>query len=100
MSQDALDRIAGNKNVARAAARRLSADQLNKLTEVFMEVMEEKEQEFEKKKAEEAAKAQKLVEIKQQLEDAGLSVEDIAKVTTKRRGRPPKKESQSESAEA
>lgn len=91
MSQDELSRIAGNKNVARAAARRLSADELTKLTEVFLNVLDEKEREAEQEKAREAEKERKLADIVKQLEESGLSVDDIAGLATKRRGRPPKK---------
>ena len=39
MSSESLERIARNKNVARAAARQLSMEQLQKLAEVVEEVI-------------------------------------------------------------
>lgn len=42
MSSETLERIARNKNVARAAARQLSMEQLHKLSDVIGEVIEQK----------------------------------------------------------
>ncbi|MDV6319040.1 hypothetical protein [Chromohalobacter sp. HP20-39] len=93
MSTDTLERIARNKNVARAAARQLSMEQLHKLSEVIGEVIEQKQQEDHKRQAEEAAKERKLAEIREAMSDAGLSMDDlISEQPRKRRGRPPKKD--------
>ncbi|WP_280562196.1 MULTISPECIES: hypothetical protein [unclassified Chromohalobacter] len=93
MSTDTLERIARNKNVARAAARQLSMEQLHKLSEVIGEVIEQKQQEDHKRQAEEAAKEQKLAEIREAMSDAGLSLDDLmSEKPRKRRGRPPKKD--------
>ncbi|MCK2043886.1 hypothetical protein KZO83_14390 [Chromohalobacter sp. TMW 2.2308] len=93
MSTDTLERIARNKNVARAAARQLSMEQLHKLSEVIGEVIEQKQQEDHKRQAEEAAKERKLAEIREAMSDAGLSLDDlISEQPRKRRGRPPKKD--------
>ena len=45
MSSESLERIARNKNVARAAARQLSMEQLQKLAEVVEEVIDQKRDE-------------------------------------------------------
>ena len=45
MSSEALERIARNKNVARAAARQLSMEQLYKLADVINETIELKKEE-------------------------------------------------------
>ncbi|MCK0746493.1 MULTISPECIES: H-NS histone family protein [Chromohalobacter] len=93
MSTDTLERIARNKNVARAAARQLSMEQLHKLSEVIGEVIEQKQQEDHKRQAEEAAKERKLAEIREAMSDAGLSLDDLmSEQPRKRRGRPPKKD--------
>jgi|GEM_PF-660699 len=93
MSTDTLERIARNKNVARAAARQLSMEQLHKLSEVIGEVIEQKQQEDHKRQAEEAAKERKLAEIREAMSDAGLSMDDLmSEQPRKRRGRPPKKD--------
>ncbi|GAB3339569.1 MULTISPECIES: H-NS family histone-like protein [Chromohalobacter] len=93
MSTDTLERIARNKNVARAAARQLSMEQLHKLSEVIGEVIEQKQQEDHKRQAEEADKERKLAEIREAMSDAGLSMDDLmSEQPRKRRGRPPKKD--------
>ncbi|MCK0714733.1 hypothetical protein ACFO0U_11860 [Chromohalobacter sarecensis] len=93
MSTDTLERIARNKNVARAAARQLSMEQLHKLSEVIGEVIEQKQQEDHKRQAEEADKERKLAEIREAMSDAGLSLDDLmSEQPRKRRGRPPKKD--------
>ncbi|WP_280539442.1 hypothetical protein [Chromohalobacter sp. 11-W] len=95
MSTDTLERIARNKNVARAAARQLSMEQLHKLSEVIGEVIEQKQQEDHKRQAEEADKERKLAEIREAMSDAGLSLDDLmSEQPRKRRGRPPKKDKQ------
>ena len=60
MSTESLERIARNKNVARAAARQLSMEQLHKLSEVIGEVIEQKQQEDHQRLREEADKQKKL----------------------------------------
>ena len=93
MSTETLERIARNKNVARAAARQLSMEQLHQLSEVIGEVIEQKQQEDQKRQAEEAAKERKLAEIREAMNDAGLSLDDLmSEQPRKRRGRPPKKD--------
>ncbi|WP_016856443.1 H-NS histone family protein [Halomonas smyrnensis] len=92
MSEQTLERIARNKNVARAAARQLSMEQLHKLAEVIGEVIEQKNDEERQRQEEEADKARKLAEIREQINEAGLSVEDLVPEQPQRkRGRPPKK---------
>lgn len=91
MSSESLERIARNKNVARAAARQLSTEQLHKLSEVISEVIEQKQQEEEQRHEEEAMKERKLAEIREAITDAGLSLDDLVPDQPKRRrGRPPK----------
>nr|WP_298414255.1 hypothetical protein [uncultured Halomonas sp.] len=91
MSTESLERIARNKNVARAAARQLSMEQLHKLAEVISEVIEQKQQEDHYKREEEEQKARKLAEIREAINDAGLSVDDlVGEQPRRRRGRPPK----------
>ncbi|KAA0013677.1 H-NS histone family protein [Billgrantia pellis] len=91
MSSETLERIARNKNVARAAARQLSMEQLNKLSDVIGEVIEQKKEEEKLRKQEEADKERKLAEIREAMNDAGLSVEDlVGEQPRRRRGRPPK----------
>lgn len=91
MSSEALQRIARNKNVARAAARQLSIEQLTKLVEVIGEVIEQKHEDERLRQEELHEKARKLEEIREQLEEAGLSVEDLVPQEPRRkRGRPPK----------
>ncbi|GGX77643.1 hypothetical protein GCM10007160_01100 [Litchfieldella qijiaojingensis] len=91
MSSETLERIARNKNVARAAARQLSMEQLNKLAEVIGEVIEQKQEEDKKRQEEEALKERKLAEIREAINDAGLSLDDLVSEQPKRRrGRPPK----------
>ncbi|EPC04587.1 hypothetical protein L861_04490 [Litchfieldella anticariensis FP35 = DSM 16096] len=91
MSSETLERIARNKNVARAAARQLSMEQLNKLAEVIGEVIEQKQDEDKKRQEEEALKERKLAEIREAINDAGLSLDDLVSEQPKRRrGRPPK----------
>lgn len=91
MSSETLERIARNKNVARAAARQLSMEQLHKLSEVIVEVIEQKKEEDQQRKQEEADKERKLAEIREAMSDAGLSVEDlVGEPPRRRRGRPPK----------
>ncbi len=91
MSSESLERIARNKNVARAAARQLSTEQLHKLAEVIGEVIEQKKDEEVQRQEEEAEKARKLAEIREQINEAGLSLEDLVTEQPKRkRGRPPK----------
>ncbi|GAB2804301.1 hypothetical protein GCM10027040_35960 [Halomonas shantousis] len=93
MSTDSLERIARNKNVARAAARQLSMEQLHKLAEVIGEVIEQKQQEEQQRQAESAMKERKLAEIREAINDAGLSLNDLmGEQPRKRRGRPPKGE--------
>ena len=93
MSTESLERIARNKNVARAAARQLSMEQLHKLAEVINEVIEQKQQEDHLRQKEEEQKARKLAEIREAINDAGLSVDDlVGEQPKRRRGRPPKKE--------
>ena len=53
MSSETLERIARNKNVARAAARQLSMEQLHKLAEVIGEVIEHKQEEERERQQEE-----------------------------------------------
>ena len=91
MSSETLERIARNKNVARAAARQLSMEQLNKLSDVIGEVIEQKKEEDKLREKEEADKERKLAEIREAMSDAGLSVEDlVGEPPRRRRGRPPK----------
>lgn len=91
MSSESLERIARNKNVARAAARQLSMEQLHKLAEVIGEVIEQKKDEEVQRQEEEAEKARKLAEIREQINEAGLSLDDLVTEQPKRkRGRPPK----------
>ncbi|MCE8015353.1 H-NS histone family protein [Halomonas sp. MCCC 1A17488] len=91
MSSETLERIARNKNVARAAARQLSMEQLHKLSDVIGEVIEQKNEEEKLRKQEEADKEKKLAEIREAMSDAGLSVEDlVGEQPRRRRGRPPK----------
>jgi DNA-binding protein H-NS len=91
MSSETLERIARNKNVARAAARQLSMEQLHKLSDVIGEVIEQKNEEEKHRKQEEADKERKLAEIREAMSDAGLSVEDlVGEQPRRRRGRPPK----------
>ncbi|MCP1365598.1 hypothetical protein BIS06_10175, partial [Halomonas sp. BBD48] len=65
MSTESLERIARNKNVARAAARQLSMEQLHKLSEVINEVIEQKQEDERKRQEEETDKARKLAEIRE-----------------------------------
>ncbi|MDI4636115.1 MULTISPECIES: H-NS family nucleoid-associated regulatory protein [Halomonadaceae] len=96
MSSETLERIARNKNVARAAARQLSMEQLHKLAEVIGEVIEHKQEEERERQQEERMKEQKLAEIREAINDAGLSVDDLVPEQPKRRrGRPPKDAKQS-----
>ncbi|MDR9440671.1 MAG: hypothetical protein RI841_14415 [Halomonas sp.] len=91
MSSETLERIARNKNVARAAARQLSMEQLHKLADVIGEVIEQKKDEEVQRQEEEAEKARKLAEIREQINEAGLSLDDLVTEQPKRkRGRPPK----------
>ncbi|MDZ7853046.1 MAG: hypothetical protein U5L98_10475 [Halomonas sp.] len=91
MSSESLERIARNKNVARAAARQLSMEQLRKLAEVIGEVIDQKKDEEVQRQEEEADKARKLAEIREQINEAGLSLDDLVTEQPKRkRGRPPK----------
>ncbi|MFG6158367.1 hypothetical protein ACGTNG_06140 [Halomonas sp. 1390] len=91
MSSETLERIARNKNVARAAARQLSMEQLHKLAEVIGEVIEQKKDEEIQRQEEEAEKARKLAEIREQINEAGLSLDDlVTEQPTRKRGRPPK----------
>ncbi|RCV89439.1 H-NS family nucleoid-associated regulatory protein [Billgrantia montanilacus] len=91
MSSETLERIARNKNVARAAARQLSMEQLNKLSDVIGEVIEQKKEEDKLREKEEADKEKKLAEIREAMSDAGLSVEDlVGEPPRRKRGRPPK----------
>ncbi|MBN8414263.1 hypothetical protein LCL99_02735 [Halomonas denitrificans] len=91
MSSETLERIARNKNVARAAARQLSMEQLQKLAEVVEEVIDQKRDEERQRQQEEMQKAQKLAEIREQITEAGLSLDDLVSEQPKRkRGRPPK----------
>ncbi|MCW4151188.1 H-NS histone family protein [Halomonas sp. 18H] len=91
MANQSLEEIARNKNVARAAARQLSMEQLHKLAEVIGEVIEQKNDEEKRRQDEEEKKARKLAEIREQINEAGLSVEDLVPDQPKRkRGRPPK----------
>lgn len=93
MSSETLEKIARNKNVARAAARQLSMEQLYKLAEVIGEVIEQKQQEDQLRQEDEAHKARKLAEIREAINDAGLSLDDlVGEQPKRRRGRPPKKE--------
>ncbi|MCG7598718.1 H-NS histone family protein [Halomonas sp. McH1-25] len=92
MSTESLERIARNKNVARAAARQLSMEQLHKLSEVINEVIEQKQEDERKRQEEETDKARKLAEIREAINDAGLSLDDlVGEQPKRRRGRPPKK---------
>jgi len=96
MSSEALERIARNKNVARAAARQLSMEQLHKLADVISEAIEQKKEEEKLRKQEEANKEKKLAEIREAMLDAGLSVEDlVGEPPRRKRGRPPKNTSSS-----
>lgn len=91
MSSETLERIARNKNVARAAARQLSMEQLHKLAEVIGEVIEQKQEEEKQRQEDEALKERKLAEIREAINDAGLSLDDLVSEQPKRRrGRPPK----------
>lgn len=95
MSTESLERIARNKNVARAAARQLSMEQLNKLAEVIGEVIDQKQQEEKLRQEDEAQKARKLAEIHEAINDAGLSLDDlVGEQPKRRRGRPPKNSTQ------
>lgn len=91
MSVESLERIARNKNVARAAARQLSMEQLHKLAEVIGEVIEQKQEDEVRRQQEEAMKERKLAEIREAINEAGLSLDDLVSEQPKRRGRPPKK---------
>ncbi|AZV32601.1 hypothetical protein CU110_05220 [Cobetia sp. ICG0124] len=93
MTAESLEKIARNKNVARAAARQLSMEQLHKLSEVINEVIEQKAEEDEQRREEEIAKERKLAEIRDAMIEAGLSVDDLVSDQPKRRGRPPKNKS-------
>ncbi len=93
MTAESLEKIARNKNVARAAARQLSMEQLYKLSEVINEVIEQKAEEDEQRREEEIAKERKLAEIRDAMIEAGLSVDDLVSDQPKRRGRPPKNKS-------
>ncbi|APX93318.1 hypothetical protein BWR19_10460 [Halomonas sp. 1513] len=96
MSSESLERIARNKNVARAAARQLSMEQLHKLAEVIGEVIEQKQDEDKQRQQEEAMKERKLAEIREAINDAGLSLDDlVGEQPKRRRGRPPKSAKQS-----
>lgn len=96
MSTESLERIARNKNVARAAARQLSMEQLHKLAEVISEVIEQKQQEDHRRKEDDAHKARKLAEIREAINEAGLSLDDlVGEQPKRRRGRPPKKNAKS-----
>lgn len=91
MPSETLERIARNKNVARAAARQLSMGQLSKLSDVISEVIEQKKEEEERRKQEAVSKERKLAEIREVMQDAGLSVEDlVGELPRRKRGRPPK----------
>lgn len=91
MSTESLERIARNKNVARAAARQLSMEQLHKLAEVINEVIDQKDKEDQLRREDEAQKARKLAEIHEAITDAGLSLDDlVGEQPKRRRGRPPK----------
>ena len=91
MSSETQERIPRNKNVARAAARHLSMEQLPKHSDVIGEVIEQKNEEEKLRKQEEADKERKLAEIREAMNDAGLSVEDlVGEQPRRRRGRPPK----------
>lgn len=91
MSSETLERIARNKNVARAAARQLSMEQLHKLAEVIGEVIAQKKDEELSRQEEEAQKERKLAEIREAINDAGLSLNDLVTEQPRRkRGRPPK----------
>lgn len=95
MSAESLERIARNKNVARAAARQLSMEQLHKLAEVIGEVIDQKEKEEKLRQQDEEQKARKLAEIHEAITDAGLSLDDlVGEQPKRRRGRPPKKDAQ------
>ena len=89
MSDVTLDKMARNKNVARAAYRRLSMEQLQKLQDVVSEVMEEKLEEQIRFEEEEAARVKRLEAIRQQLDEAGISPEELLP-PQKKRGRPRK----------
>ncbi|WP_027350768.1 H-NS histone family protein [Halotalea alkalilenta] len=90
MSSDDLARIARNKNVARAAARQLSMEQLVKLSEIINDVITQKRDEEAQRQQEEKLKEEKLAEIRDAMSSAGLSVDDLVAERPKRRGRPPK----------
>ncbi|WP_416137093.1 hypothetical protein ACM26W_11275 [Halomonas sp. HK25] len=91
MSSESLERIARNKNVARAAARQLSMEQLHKLSEVIDEVIEQKKDEERQRQDEELQKERKRSEILEAISEAGLSVDDLVLEPPRRkRGRPPK----------
>lgn len=91
MSSETLERIARNKNVARAAARQLSMEQLHKLAEVIEEVIEQKKEEEQQRQQEEAEKERKRSEILEAINEAGLSVDDlVVEPPRRKRGRPPK----------
>ncbi|WP_290786813.1 hypothetical protein [Halomonas sp.] len=91
MSSESLERIARNKNVARAAARQLSKEQLHKLSEVIDEVIEQKKDEERQRQDEELQKERKRSEILEAISEAGLSVDDLVLDPPRRkRGRPPK----------
>ncbi|RKQ97106.1 H-NS histone family protein [Kushneria sinocarnis] len=83
-----LSSIAGNKNVLKGQLRRLSLEQLYKLSEVSMQIIEEKEEAERDRLALEQEKQRKLDEIRQAMADAGLSADDLH--PAKRRGRPRK----------
>nr|WP_298248792.1 hypothetical protein [uncultured Halomonas sp.] len=91
MSSDTLERIARNKNVARAAARQLSMEQLHKLAEVVEEAIEQKKDEERQRLQDEAEKERKRSEILEAINEAGLSVDDlVVEQPRRKRGRPPK----------
>ncbi len=96
MSSETLERIARNKNVARAAARQLSMEQLHKLAEVIDEVIDKKKEEEHQRQEEEVEKERKRSEILEALTEAGLSLDDLVPEQPRRkRGRPPKNASKS-----
>ena len=99
MSDVTLDKMARNKNVARAAYRKLSMEQLQKLQEVVGEVMDEKLEEQIRREEEEASRVERLEAIRQQLEEAGISPEELIP-TQKKRGRPRKTAAEKAQAKA
>lgn len=84
-----LERLAGNKNVARGALRQLSLAELEKLATIFDEIRQEKAEEQHALDAAVDEKKKQLAAIRAQLEALGISPEEL-KPAKRRPGRPRK----------